>query len=157
MTRLLLACAAVALLAAACGGSSSTSNTPTPAAQGSPAATAGARTSAAGTTPAAAASPAAAATATQAGATVEVTGIVGIVNTAQNQLNIQHLSGVNVRKINVDSSTSIRMASGGSLTLAQIRPSDRIIAQGKLNDRQDTLLATQVTVEQVVPGAQPGG
>jgi len=154
MTRLLFACAAVALLAAACGGSSSSSNTPAPT-RSSP--TAGARTSAAGTTPAAGATSAAPATATQYGATVEVTGIVGIVNNALNQLNIQHLSGVNVRKISVDSRTSIKRASGGSLTLAEIRPSDRIIAQGKLNDRQDTLLATLITVEQVVQGAQPGG
>jgi predicted transcriptional regulator len=86
-----------------------------------------------------------------------VTGIVGTVNAGQSQINIQHLSGAAVRKISVDSRTSIRKAGGDSLTLGEIRPSDRIIAEGTLNDRQDTLLATLITVEQVVPGAQPGG
>jgi hypothetical protein len=147
MTKLLSLCAAVALLAAACGGGSSDSTTATPAATPRAAATA----------PAAASSPAARATAGQPGATVEVTGIVGTVNAGQSQINIQHLSGVAVRKISVDSRTSIRKAGGGALTLGEIRPSDRIIAEGTLNDRQDMLLATQITVEQVVPGAQPGG
>ena len=156
MTKLLLAAiAAVTLLAAACGGdgSSYSSNTAAPTAT-SRATTTSAGTSPTGGTPTAATP---AATAAPSGATVEVTGIVGTVNTGENLINIQRLSGAAVRKISVDGRTSMRRASGGSLALSEIRPSDRIIAEGRLNDRQDTLLATQLTIESVVQGGDPGG
>ena len=45
----------------------------------------------------------------------------------------------------------------GTIQLKDIRPSDRIIAKGKLNDRRDALVASEITVQDVIPGAQPGG
>lgn len=91
------------------------------------------------------------------GATVEVTGIVGTVSASTRLIEIDRLSGAAVRRIQVDSSTVLRKAAGGTTTLSQIRVSDRIVARGTLNDRGDTLAASEITVQAVVPGAQPGG
>jgi hypothetical protein len=57
----------------------------------------------------------------------------------------------------VDQNTVFRPAAGGTTTLAQIHASQRIIARGTINDRGDTLLASEVTVQDVVQGGQPGG
>ena len=51
----------------------------------------------------------------------------------------------------------LRRAAGGTTTLAQIHASQRIIAEGVINDRGDTLIASEVTVQDVVQGGQPGG
>jgi hypothetical protein len=92
-----------------------------------------------------------------AGETVEVTGIVGGVNLSGNAIEIRRLQGAAVTQVSVDSRTVIRKAGGGTLGFKEIRTSDRIIARGTLNDRRDALIATEITVQDVVPGSQPGG
>lgn len=144
---------ALALAAWGCGGSSKSPPTPTAGASSTPTAAAkspAASTAVASRTPS---SPASAAP----GTVDEVTGIVGVVNTSTNTIQIDRLSGAPVRKISVDASTVIRKVSGDTITLSEVRISDRIVASGHLNDRQDALLATHVTVQDVLPGAQPGG
>ncbi len=143
--------AALAVVLAACGGSSTTSE---------PTAVRTAATTQSPPTAKTAAPP----TTTQAGAvstpaavTDEVTGIVGSVIASTNTIAINHVSGAAVTKISIDSSTVIRRAAGGPLTLSGVHPSDRIIAKGHLNDRKDALVATEITVQDVVPGGQPGG
>jgi hypothetical protein len=103
------------------------------------------------------ASSAAAPTSQPAGETVEVTGIVGGVNLTGNIIDIKRLAGAAVTQVSVDATTVIRSAGGGTLRFSEIRTSDRIIAQGTLNDRQDALVASEITVQAVVPGSQPGG
>jgi hypothetical protein len=85
----------------------------------------------------------------------EVTGIVGAVITATSRIEINQLSGADVREVEVTPQTQIRRAVGGTLTLAEIRPSDRILARGSVDG--ETLIATRVTLQEAVPGAQPGG
>ncbi len=145
---------ALALAAWSCGGSSKSSPSPTAGASASP--TAAAAKSPAAAPTAAARTPSASASAAP-GTVDEVTGIVGVVNTTTNTIQIDRLSGAPVRKISVDASTVIRRVSGDSITLGEVRISDRIVASGHLNDRQDALVATHVTVQDVLPGAQPGG
>lgn len=143
---LLVFCIA-AVAVTACGGSKTAA--PTTAATPQATKAAASPTTSAGT--------AATAAAGNRGATVEVTGIVGAASTSTGLIEIDRLSGANVRRISVDSSTVLRKAAGGTTTLSQIRASDRIIARGTLNDRGDTLQASEITVQDVVPGAQPGG
>jgi len=120
--------------------------------------TATARATAAETpSPKPAASPSSVSSPVPAGASVEVTGIVGSVNAATRTIQIERRSGASVTKISVGPSTVIRRATGGTATLAQIKPSDRIIASGTLSDRGDTLLATEITIQEVVPRSSPGG
>lgn len=85
----------------------------------------------------------------------EVRGIVGAVNTGTSVIEITRLSGAGVTRIGVSPATEIRRARGGTATLGEIRPSDRIIATGTVED--GVLEADRITVEDVVPGAQPGG
>ena len=92
-----------------------------------------------------------------AGNKVEVAGIVGVVNVSGNVIEIKRLSGASVTEIAVESTTTIRKATGGKIAFKDIRTSDRIVASGELNDRGDQLIATEITVQDVVPGAQPGG
>jgi hypothetical protein len=75
--------------------------------------------------------------------------------TATNRIEINQLSGADVSQIEVTPQTQIRRAVGGTLTLEQIRPSDRIVARGTVDG--DTLTATRITLQEAVPGAQPGG
>ncbi len=124
----------------------------TPAAGASAAATSASTSAAstpAATKPAASASPS--------GDKAEVAGIVGAVNVSGNVIEIKRLSGASVTQIAVESTTTIRKATGGKIAFKDIRTSDRIVASGELNDRGDQLIATQITVQDVVPGAQPGG
>jgi hypothetical protein len=148
---------AIAVAAWSCGGSSKPSRSPatavSSAAAASPATTVAARSPVAATPVASAQtsdSPAA-------GAVDEVTGIVGTVNSATSTILIDRLSGAPVRKIAVDTSTVIRRVSGDTITLSQVRVSERIVASGHLNDRQDALVANNIVVQDVLPGAQPGG
>jgi hypothetical protein len=148
---------AIAVAAWSCGSSSKLS--PSPAAAVSPAAAASPGTNVAAGS-AVVATPVASAQTSGSpagGALDEVTGIVGSVSAATNTILIDRLSGAPVRKIAIDSSTVIRRVSGDTITLGQVRVSDRIVASGHLNDRQDALVATHVTVQDVLPGAQPGG
>ncbi|MBI5284991.1 MAG: hypothetical protein HY874_07845 [Chloroflexi bacterium] len=152
---ILFAALMVPLVAVSCGGSS-TKPRPTTGTTSSPTARAGAAspTAAAPKTPAAASTPA---PSNGSATAAEVTGIVGAVSVASRTIEINRLSGASVTKISIEPSTALRKAGGGTTTLAQIRPSDRIIARGRLNDRKDTLIAVEITVQDVVPGAQPGG
>jgi len=149
---LVLATALAAALAWSCGG-----NGKKPGPLGSPVPT---------SSPAAANSPAAARSAAPATAAAqgspqpgsdEVTGIVGSINASTRSIEIDRLSGANVTRITLGPATAIHTAGGGATTLAQIRPSDRIIARGSVSERGDALIATEITVQSVVPGAQPGG
>jgi hypothetical protein len=142
---MLAAVAVFALAVTACGGSSGSNRTPTsgpgsvtPLA--SPEATLPVRT-----TPLSSAD------------TVEVTGIVGTASESTGLIEIDRISGAPVRRISVDQNTVFRRAAGGTTTLAQIHTSQRIIARGTVNDRGDTLLASEVTVQDVIQGGQPGG
>jgi hypothetical protein len=85
----------------------------------------------------------------------EVTGIVGAVVSATNTIEINQLSGADVTQVEVTADTQIRRATGGTLTLAQLRPSDRIVASGTVDG--EVLVATRITVQDVVPGGAPGG
>lgn len=144
----------IALLAAAslvaCGGGSKKP-------QQASDATAGATAAAASPSPKPAASPSSVSSPAPAGESVEVTGIVGSVNAGTRTIQIERRSGASVTKISVGTSTVIRRATGGTATLAQIKPSDRIIASGTLSDRRDVLVAAEITIQEVVPGSSPGG
>jgi hypothetical protein len=137
-----------ALLAACGGGSSSSASTPAPSATST--------TVSEGSTPAASPSPSDV-TPVAPGDAVSVTGIVGTVTTDPPAIEITRLSGAPVTRIQVQDSTVIRSASGSRIDLGQVRTSDRIIADGHINDRGDALLADDIAVSAVVPGAQPGG
>jgi hypothetical protein len=154
--RMLLVAAAVLLAAAAsaCGSDSKSTSTATakPATTPAAAATAGATT-----TPAASTSAVARPTTAPAGDTLEVTGIVGGLSLDGSRIEIKRLQGASVTQIAVNATTVIRKATGGKLQVKDIRTSDRIIAKGVLNDRRDALVASEITVQDVVPGAQPGG
>jgi hypothetical protein len=149
--------AVLALALAACGGSGSSA---TPTAQSTR--TANSPTAAAATvavTPqqtAASATPAPVET-TPAGEITEVTGIVGTVSTATQTIEIKRLQGASVTRLEVGPRTVIRKAAGGTAQLRDVKPSDRIVAKGALNDRGDALVATEITVQDILPGAQPGG
>jgi hypothetical protein len=151
----------VALGFAACGGDSKPSATAVPPTVAQTTTTKATPTAGPRTTPApgatAGATPATQATLPPDGTAAEVTGIVGGLNLTGNVIEIKRLQGAAVTEIAVETSTVIRKATGGRLTFKDIRTSDRIIAKGKLNDRQDQLVATEITVQDVVPGAQPGG
>jgi len=153
MRYLLVLAAMLAAAAWSCGGDANKSEPAgSPTRASSPAATASKSPAPSRTGPATAA-----AQGTPQPGAAEVTGIVGSVNASARSIEINRLSGANVTKITLDSSTSIRKAGGGTTTLTQIRSSDRIIARGTISDRGDALIATEITVQDVVPGAQPGG
>jgi hypothetical protein len=86
-----------------------------------------------------------------------VTGIVGTITTDPRAIEITRISGADVRRIEVPQVADIRSAGGSRIDFSAIKASDRIIAEGRISDRGDALVASQVTVSAVVPGAQPGG
>ncbi len=137
--------AALAVAIVACGGSSNSNPTATLTSQPVTSVASPAPTLSAPTTPPHTAD------------TVEVTGIVGTASVNTGLIEIDRISGAPVRRISVDQSTVLRRAAGGTTTLAQIHASQRIIAEGVINDRGDTLIASEVTVQDVVQGGQPGG
>jgi hypothetical protein len=145
----ILSLIALVLVASSCGGSSKSSSSPTAPVSPTAASTAErtARPASATSTPVASSTE----------AVEEVTGIVGSISQATHIIQIDRLSGARVVKIAVDSSTVLRRAGGDTITLGDVHISDRIVASGHLNDRQDTLVATLVTVQDVLPGAGPGG
>jgi hypothetical protein len=90
---------------------------------------------------------------------VEVTGIVGAVGASTGVIEINRLSGAAVNRIETSTETRLRSPEGRALTLGQLRPSDRIVARGSLNERGDTLVAAEITVQSLdpAPGSGPGG
>ena len=149
-----LGCVVVAV-SAACSGGSSSPSTSTP--HASPATVSSAATTTAEQSTAVASRTIRDITPVAPGDSVSVTGIVGTVTTNPPAIEITRLSGAPVTRIQLQDSTVIRNASGSRIDLGQVRTSDRIIADGRINDRGDALLADDVTVSAVVPGAQPGG
>jgi hypothetical protein len=160
--RIMLAVAALilTLASAACGSDSKSTPTAKAATPVASAGTAGAKPSSTANTPAAGATGASTSPATTSqsqGDVVEVTGIVGGVSLSGKVIEIKRLEGAAVTQIAVDATTIIHEATGGTVRFQDIHTSDRIIAKGKLNDRRDALVATEITVQGVIPGAQPGG
>jgi len=147
---LLITTAALAAAAWGCNGGSSSSRTPSPAGTSSPAASTTAKAPATASKTPVASTPAPS-------VNDQVTGIVGSVNASTHTIQIDRLSGAPVTRITVDSTTVIRIACGGTTTLSSVRVSDRIVASGHLNDRNDALVATDITVQSVVSGGEPGG
>lgn len=151
---LIAALSAIAIVGAACSDDGDGADDASPTARATSAATSAA-TRPAATAGAAQPSSTPAAGATSAPASDEVRGIVGAVNAGERTITITRLSGAQVTRIIVSPTTEIRRARGGTATLSEIRPSDRIIAQGAVSG--GALEATRITVEDVIPGAAPGG
>lgn len=82
-------------------------------------------------------------------------GIVGAVDEDARTIIINRLQGADIGIIEVDAGTRITSARGGTLRLGDLRPSDRIVARGTVED--GALVATEIEVGQVVPGSAPGG
>lgn len=156
-TLTLIALLAATLLPGCVGGGTKTPQ-PTPsatsAATRSPSSPGPATPASSAASPTVAASPSAPA---PTGESVEVTGIVGSVSAGTRVIQIERRSGAAVTKVNVGPATVIRRAAGGTTSLAQIKPSDRIIARGTLSERGDALVAVEITIQEVVPGSSPGG
>lgn len=91
------------------------------------------------------------------GGEVEATGIVGAVDENNAVIEIRPTGGGTITRIEVAQGASIRLATGGSLALSEIRSSDRIAASGVAGDTPDTIVADRIEVSRVVPGAAPGG
>jgi hypothetical protein len=89
------------------------------------------------------------------GELAEVQGIVGAIDEAAQTISITRLQGASVDTVRAGASTRITGAGGRELTLADLRPSDRIVATGTLEE--GILVASEITVGQVVPGTDPGG
>ncbi len=121
---------------------------------GTPAASAPAATTTARTPAPSATEPGAASTPASSGE-VEVQGIVGAVDEDARTIIINRLQGADIGIIEVDAGTRITSACGGTLRLGDLRPSDRIVARGTVED--GALVATEIEVGQVVPGSAPGG
>lgn len=88
-------------------------------------------------------------------ASQEVVGIVGAVNQGDNRIEINRLSGADVNVVLVSPATRILSGQGRPLTLAELRPSDRIIASGTVDGTE--MMAKRVEIQAVLPGASPGG
>jgi hypothetical protein len=89
------------------------------------------------------------------GETVEVQGIIGAIDQELGVITINRLQGADIDRIEVGGATEIRSARGGTITIRDLRVSDRIIATGEVDD--GVLVATRIEISQVVPGADPGG
>jgi hypothetical protein len=159
--RILGAAIMIAAVISACGGSdSSKTPTPRPTLAGSSPTVPGLTpipTPTGGATPEPSIVSPSPVTAATPGASVEVVGIVGSVETSARAIEIRRLQGASVTRIELSPTTVIRKATGGTVQLAAVRTSDRIVAKGSLNDRHDAVIATEITVQDVLPGAQPGG
>ncbi|MEX2247949.1 MAG: hypothetical protein WEC75_14855 [Dehalococcoidia bacterium] len=89
---------------------------------------------------------------------VEVTGIVGVVDTSTRIIEINRTAGASVRRVEVLPDTVISSADGTRVSFADIRPSDRIIARGRLDEAGDVLVADDIGLSRVIGGGgAPGG
>jgi hypothetical protein len=147
----IVCCTLIAASATGCGGSKYGGTATSRAISRSPTVTSGPSTRPAG------GSPTVEAGVTATGNGEEVSGIVGTVSASTRTIQIDRRSGATVTKITVLPTTSIRSAAGDTLSLSSIRPSDRIVARGSLNDQRDAIVATEITISQAVPGSAPGG
>ena len=91
------------------------------------------------------------------GGEAEATGIVGAVDETHAVIEIRPTGGGTITRVEVAPGASIRLATGGSLALGEIRSSDRIVASGVQGDTPDTIVADRIEVSRVIPGAAPGG
>jgi hypothetical protein len=95
-------------------------------------------------------------TAAPSGPVVEVQGIVAVIDYDEDVIIINPLQGSRVDQVRVDEDTVIRSAGGGQISISEIRLSDRIIAKGQLAGGV-VMIADEIAISQVVPGAEPGG
>jgi hypothetical protein len=89
--------------------------------------------------------------------TVEVQGVVGAVDVGTRTITIKPTGEAQFTRIILEPGASIKRAGGGNVRLQDVRASDRIIAVGRPGDDPATLLSADVTIQAVIPGAQPGG
>ena len=89
--------------------------------------------------------------------TIEVRGIVGAVDVRTRTINIRATGDANFDSIIVAPATAIKTAGGPTIRLEDVRPADRIIAFGRPGDDPDVLLSSDITIQAVIPGSQPGG
>jgi hypothetical protein len=89
------------------------------------------------------------------GETAEVQGIIGAIDSDLGYITINQLQGPDVERIEVGEGTEFRSAGGRTITFADLRVSDRIIATGEVEG--GALVATLIEISQVAPGSQPGG
>jgi hypothetical protein len=94
--------------------------------------------------------------ATSSGETIKVQGVVGAVDARAGIIEIRATGGSSVTMIVLAPGASIARPNGTAIVLDDVRPSDRIVAEGVAGTDPETLVADTVTVQQVVPGGQPG-
>lgn len=94
-------------------------------------------------------------TAAPSGPVVEVQGIVAVIDRDEGLIIINPLDGSRVDQVRVEADTAITSAGGGTITITELRISDRIIAKGQLAG--GVMVADEIAISQVVPGSQPGG
>jgi hypothetical protein len=88
--------------------------------------------------------------------TIEVQGVVGAVDTRAGTIEIRATGGSSITTIELAPGAEVTRLSGPAIQLADIRPSDRIVARGVAGADPEILVADTVTVQQVVPGGPPG-
>ena len=88
---------------------------------------------------------------------IEVRGVVGAVDVAARTIDIRPTGDAKFDRIIVAPATAIKTAGGPTIRLEDVRPADRIIAFGRPGDDPDVLLSSDITIQAVVPGSQPGG
>jgi hypothetical protein len=87
---------------------------------------------------------------------VEIRAIVGTVNLAAGTIIINQVEGEEVEMVEVTPNTEISSARGNlPLGIDDLGPSDRIVARGQIQN--EVLVADEIVVQPVIPGAQPGG
>jgi hypothetical protein len=94
--------------------------------------------------------------ATSSGETIEVQGVVGAVDARAGIIEIRATGGSSVTTIELAPGAEIKSPNGATLQLADIHPSDRIVASGVPGAGPEILVADVVTAQQVVPGGPPG-
>ena len=96
------------------------------------------------------------ANATSSGETIEVQGVVGAVDVSAGIIEIRATGGSSITTIELAPGAELTRPNGSSIELADIRPSDRIVATGVAGAGPQILVADVVTAQQVVPGGPPG-
>lgn len=89
--------------------------------------------------------------------TIEVQGVVGVVLLPSRIIEIRPTGPEQYSRIALTPNAVIMRPGGAIIDLADVRPSDRIVAYGRPGDDGDTLVSDDVTVQQVIQGGPPGG